>query len=93
MTGLPAALSAARPVETLGHYIEIDGVTRLALVPAEVAPLLGLTAEQVRGLCKSGLLRARNTHPGSVHGRYLISVGALIEYLAGSDEPVPSAYG
>ena len=93
MSELPAALAAARPIQAIGYMIELGGVTRLALVPTEAAPLLGLSAPQVIALCRSGQLRARNMHPGSRGGRYLIPVGALVEYLAGRDDPVPAAYG
>jgi hypothetical protein len=92
MTAVPDVLSDARKVGVLGYVIELDGVARLALAPAEAAPLLGLEAETVRNLCRAGRLRARNLHPGSRNGRYLIPVGALVEYLAGRDDPVPSSY-
>lgn len=89
---LPPALAAAQPVDTACYVLRVDDVTRLALTPTEVAPLLGLSRVQVIELCRQGLLRVRNLHPGSRNGRYLIPVGALIEYLAGRDEPVPSTY-
>lgn len=87
-TGLPDALAAATPVWACGYVLDVSGVQRLALSPEEAAPLLGLSDRQVRDLCRGGQLRARNLHPGSRNGRYLIPVGALIEYLAGRDEPV-----
>lgn len=88
---LPDVLAAAREVRCAAHVLDIGGVARLALSPDEAAPRLGLSAAQVRELCRSGLLRARNLHPGSRNGRYLIAVSALVEYLAGRDDPVPSA--
>lgn len=94
MSELPAALAAAREVRAAVYVMEIDGSTRLALSPAEAAPLLGMDdARRVIHLIRSGALRARNTHPGSRNGRYLIPVSALVEYLAGQDEPVPAAFG
>lgn len=93
MSELPAALAAARPVQAIGYMVELDGAMRLALTPAEAGPLLGLSAAAVIALCRSGNLRARNMRPGSRGGRYLIPVGALIEYLGGRDDPVPAAYG
>lgn len=93
MSALPAVLAAARPVQAIGYIIEIDGVQRLALTPTEWAPLLGMSTAQVIELCRSGALRFRNPHPGSRGGRYLIPAGAVFEWLAGADEPVPAAYG
>jgi len=90
---LPQALAAARPVRAIGYVIELDGVMRLALTPAEAGPLLGLSAAQICEMCKAGQLRSRNMHPGSRGGRYLIPVIALVEWLNGRDGPVPSAYG
>lgn len=83
---LPPALAAGRPVATVAHVIDLAGVLRLALSPSEVAPLLGLEPAQVRDLCRNGLLRCRNLHPGSRNGRYVIPVGALVEWLSGHDE-------
>lgn len=93
MSELPDALAAARPVQTIGYMIELDGAIRLALTPAEAGPLLGLSAPQVIALCRAGHLRARNMRPGSRGGRYLVPVGALVEFLDGRDDPVPAAYG
>lgn len=91
---LPAQLAAAREVRAAAYVIEFDGAARLALTPAEAAPLLGMDSpRKVIHLIRSGALRARNTHPGSRNGHYLIPVSALVEYLAGQDEPVPSVYG
>lgn len=87
---LPGVLAAAREVRAAAHVLDIGGAARLAVSPDEAAPLLGLSPAQVRELCRSGALRARNLHPGSRNGRYLIPVSALVEYLAGRDDPVPS---
>jgi len=93
-TELPPALAAAREVRVAAYMLDLDGSPRLALTPAEAAPLLGMDdPRRVIHLIRSGALRARNTHPGSRNPRYLISVGALVEYLDGRDEPVPAAYG
>lgn len=91
--GVGDVLADARRVDVLGYVIELDGVARLALSPDEVAPLLGLTADTVRHMCRDGRLRARNLSPGSRNGRYLIAVESLLEYLRGSDDPVPSIVG
>lgn len=80
--------SAVRVATPVGYAIPLDGVLRLTLYPTEVAPLLGLTERQVREMCRAGLLRSRNLHPGSRNGRYLIPVEAIIDYLAGSDDPI-----
>ena len=94
MTELPAQLAAAREVRAVAYAIEYEGATRLALSPAEAAPLLGMDdPRKLIHLIRSGALRARNTHPGSRNGRYLIPVSALVEYLAGEDGPVPAAFG
>lgn len=90
LDSLPAALAAATSVRPVAWVLDYGGVPRLALTPEEAAPLLGLSAKQARELCRSGLLRTRTRHPGSRNGRYLIPVGALIEYLDGRDDPVPS---
>ncbi len=93
-TELPPALAAAREVRVAAYVLDFDGGPRLALTPAEAAPLLGMDSPaKVIHLIRSGALRARNTHPGSRNGRYLISVSALVEFLDGRDEPVPAAYG
>lgn len=94
MTDLPAQLAAARQVRAVAYVIEFEGAARLALSPAEAAPLLGMDdPRKIIHLIRSGALRARNTHPGSRNGRYLIPVSALVEYLAGTDAPVPAAFG
>lgn len=92
MAVLPDALADARQIGALGYVIELDGRARMALTPDEVAPLLGVDADKVRKLIRDGALRARNLAPGSRNGRYLIPVSALLEYLAGRDDPVPSRY-
>lgn len=90
MTGAAGALAEARRVSVAVYVIELDGMgLRLAMSPDEVGPLLGRSADTVRRLCHEGRIRARNLAPGSRNGRYLISVGALVEFLGGSDDPVP----
>jgi hypothetical protein len=88
---LPDALAAAQAVEPIAYALHVDNALRLALSPDEAAPLLGLRSRLVRDLCRSGALRARVVPPGSVNGRYLIPVSALIEYLAGRDDPIRTA--
>lgn len=52
----------------------------------EVAEILGLSPDQVRGLCRTKKLRSRNT--GAM---YLIAPQALQEYIDGADEPIATA--
>jgi len=85
-------LSAADPVTNEAVYtLRLDdGQLRMVLLVPEVADLLRVSNDVVYSLIRQGLLRVRNLHPGSRNSRYLIPVSALIEYLRGSDDPIPS---
>jgi hypothetical protein len=89
---LPDALAAAQAVEPIAYALYVDNVLRLALSPEEVAPLLGLSAWQVREMCRDGVIRTRNLRPGSRQPRYLIPIGALIELLEGGTDDSPAGH-
>lgn len=84
---LSAASLAGEPVI---YSLPINGEPRLVLFVSEVAGLLRVSNDVVYSLIRSGQLRVRNLHPGSRNSRYLIPVTALIEYLRGRDDPIPS---
>ncbi|MGW4488431.1 helix-turn-helix domain-containing protein [Amycolatopsis sp. NPDC004368] len=75
------------------NYEEIDKLPQLGFSTAEAGVMLGKISEaRVRRLIRSGKLRARNTggERGN-QGSYIISKAAILEFLAGSDEPLQSA--
>lgn len=85
---LPGALAAGNVRAVAFAMSYSDGSLRLALTPDEAAPLLGLSPRVVRELCRTEQIRARVVHPGSRNARYLIPIGALIEFLGGDrDDP------
>lgn len=67
---------------TQAHHTTTS-LPRQAYRTHEVADMLGLNPAQVRGLIRSGMLRARST--GST---YIIPAAALDDYLNGADEPM-----
>ena len=76
--------------EPVMYAVRVDGELQVALLVPEVARFLRVSKDVVYTLIRSGQLRVRNLYPGSRNGRYLIPVSALREYLAGSDDPIPS---
>jgi excisionase family DNA binding protein len=64
----------------------LDQLPQLAFNVAEAAVILGVKPWVVRRLIQNGKLRARQTG-----ARYIIPKSAILEYLAGSDEPIVSA--
>lgn len=85
---LPDVLAAATPVRAVAYALDVGAVARLALTPDEVGPLLGMSGQQVRHLCKSGQLHARILYPESRSARYLIPVKSIIEFLEGGGDDV-----
>jgi len=84
-------MQSAAGAEPVIYAMKVKGDLRLVLQVPDVAQVLGVSPAVVYTLIRSGQIRVRNLHPGARRSRYLIPIGALIEYLQGQDEPIPTA--